>query len=242
MVSAGGAVVQIQGSPAETYLSEVQPLRKFMQEDDLLLIEPSVSSSRHFRITRVAQDSPRFALLNPQAVGGAGLLKSAVQPPSDVDLVNATSELNARLTQPFELFDAGAVWLPTGRRIARSRAFVAKVIDAYDSRCAFCGLGARLVSGRSEVQAAHIVSRGKMGADDVRNGLALCRVHHWAFDEGEIRVDADLTIRVNPKVAATPENGPLWAVDGTNLKLPLDPKLHPNAEALGWHRASIAFA
>ena len=241
MVSSGPAVVQIQGSPAETYLSEVQPLRKFMQENDLLLIEPSVSSSRSFRITRVAPNSPRFVSLNAQAVGSAGLLKNAVQPPSGVDLANATSELNTRLAQPFVLFDAGAVWLPAGKRIARSRAFVAKVLEAYNRRCAFCGLGAKLASGRSEVQAAHIVSRGKMGADDARNGLALCRVHHWAFDEGEIRVDADLTIRVNPTVAATPENWTLSAVDGAILKLPLDSKLHPHADALNWHRTTIAF-
>lgn len=241
MVWAGPAVIQIQGAPAETYLSEVQPLRRLMQEDDLLLIEPSVSNPRRFRITRVAQNSSRFSSLNVLAVGGAGLLEKAVPPPSDFDFVNATSELNNRLAQPFELFDASAVWLPAGRRIARSRAFVGKVISAYDSRCAFCGLGAKLADGRSEVQAAHIVSRGKMGVDDVRNGLALCRVHHWAFDEGEIRVDADLTIRVNPKVAATLENGPLSAVEGMSLQVPLDPKLHPHADALKWHREIIAF-
>src|SRR3546814_5875237 len=68
------------------------------------------------------------------------------------------------------------------KRIARSRAFRKAVIAAYGGRCAMCGGGATAPDGRSEIEAAHVIPRGMAGADDVRNGLSLCRLHHWAFD------------------------------------------------------------
>jgi hypothetical protein len=37
---------------------------------------------------------------------------------------------------------------------------------------------------RGVEQAAHIVPKNKNGTDDPRNGLTLCRAHHWAFDAG----------------------------------------------------------
>src|SRR3546814_1056047 len=68
------------------------------------------------------------------------------------------------------------------KRIARSRAFRKAVIAAYGGRCAMCGGGATAPDGRSEIEAAHVIPRGMAGADDVRHGLSLCRLHHWAFD------------------------------------------------------------
>src|SRR3546814_17024821 len=63
------------------------------------------------------------------------------------------------------------------KRIARSRAFRKAVIAAYGGRCAMCGGGATAPDGRSEIEAAHVIPRGMAGADDVRNGLPLCRLH-----------------------------------------------------------------
>ncbi len=36
-----------------------------------------------------------------------------------------------------------------------------------------------------EARAAHIKPRAMLGADDVRNGPALCLDHHWAWDQGK---------------------------------------------------------
>ncbi|MCS6861818.1 MAG: DNA methyltransferase [Abditibacteriales bacterium] len=48
-----------------------------------------------------------------------------------------------------------------------------------------------------EVQAAHIIPRGQRGPNHPRNGIALCRIHHWAFDHGVISVDSnDLMVLV----------------------------------------------
>ncbi len=39
------------------------------------------------------------------------------------------------------------------------------------------------------VDAAHILPWREYELDDVCNGLCLCKLHHWAFDEGLIRID-----------------------------------------------------
>lgn len=61
--------------------------------------------------------------------------------------------------------------------LVRSARFREDVVAAYDGCCAMCGLGLGLVEG------AHIYPVSAPGSsDDIRNGLALCRNHHAAFD------------------------------------------------------------
>lgn len=68
-------------------------------------------------------------------------------------------------------------------RGASGRVFSKTVRASYAHRCAFCG--ARfdgLVGIRSGIDAAHILAWSKHDLDVVQNGLALCKLHHWAFD------------------------------------------------------------
>lgn len=59
------------------------------------------------------------------------------------------------------------------------------VRQAYNSSCLFCGLrlptsdGVRIAG----VDAAHIIPWSQYDADVVGNGLCLCKLHHWAFDQ-----------------------------------------------------------
>jgi putative restriction endonuclease len=58
------------------------------------------------------------------------------------------------------------------------RVFHSQVLRAYEGRCAVCNLG------HSELlDAAHIISDGQpLGQPIVPNGLAMCKIHHAAFD------------------------------------------------------------
>src|SRR3546814_16607425 len=89
--------------------------------------------------------------------------------------------MEQRQATPFDPFDASLVYQPATKRIARSRAFRKAVIAAYGGRCAMCGGGATAPDGRSAIEAAHVIPRGMAGADEVRNGLSLFRLPHWAF-------------------------------------------------------------
>lgn len=70
--------------------------------------------------------------------------------------------------------------------------FRAKVMRAYDGRCAVCNLGhAQLLD------AAHIVPDShEEGIASVQNGLALCKIHHSAYDHGIVGITPDLTVEV----------------------------------------------
>jgi putative restriction endonuclease len=84
----------------------------------------------------------------------------------------------------------------TQERKVRSSTFSRKVKEAYDYTCAVCGAQRFSPEGRPEVEAAHVYPKSENGVDNPRNGIALCKFHHWAFDCGWISVDDDLRVLV----------------------------------------------
>lgn len=78
-----------------------------------------------------------------------------------------------------------------------------RVIEAYRTSCAMC-----LLRHRSLLDAAHIIpDREDTGIPAVSNGLALCKIHHAAYDEHIIGVRPDLTSRSVP-TSSTRSTGP----------------------------------
>ncbi|MHA7218623.1 HNH endonuclease [Arthrobacter sp. MDT1-48-3] len=96
--------------------------------------------------------------------------------------------------------------LGTTRQRLHQPVFRRDVLQAYNNQCAVCGLG---IAGL--LDAAHIVpDRDDQGIASVINGLALCKNHHAAFDDGLLAVADDLTIHVSRRVM---NSGPGEAVD-----------------------------
>ncbi len=76
------------------------------------------------------------------------------------------------------------------------RTFRERVLEAYRRQCAFCRL-------RHEelLDAAHIVPDPEpLGEPRVQNGLALCTLHHAAFDRFFLGVRPDYVIEVRPDI------------------------------------------
>ena len=74
-------------------------------------------------------------------------------------------------------------WRQSRTRGASGRRFSKRVRVAYGNRCAFCGVRLAGISGlASGIDAAHILAWSAYDLDVVRNGIALCKTHHWAFD------------------------------------------------------------
>jgi len=67
------------------------------------------------------------------------------------------------------------------------------VRDAYSSTCLVCGAHFPAVCSikNAGVDAAHILPWRAYELDHVDNGLCLCKLDHWAFDEGILRVVQD---------------------------------------------------
>lgn len=72
------------------------------------------------------------------------------------------------------------------RRGASSVKFKKDVREAYNSRCIMCGsrFPSTQYNTNPGVDAAHILPWAVFDLDKTYNGLALCKIHHWAFDEG----------------------------------------------------------
>lgn len=69
--------------------------------------------------------------------------------------------------------------------------FRARVLAAYRRHCAMCALQLNLVV------AAHIVPVHADGTNETSNGLALCFLHHEAYDRALLTADDQYRIRVN---------------------------------------------
>lgn len=122
----------------------------------------------------------------------------------------------------------------------RSAGFRRAVMEIYDYTCAVCELNIRALSGESVTDAAHIIPFSVSYNDDIRNGMSLCKLHHWAFDAGLISVNEAYEVIVSPSVT---EQGPtasmLARLRDRQIWLPCGEAYRPAQDALTWHREKV---
>lgn len=134
----------------------------------------------------------------------------------------------------------------------RSRAFIQAVKEAYDFRCAVCGMKIHSPTNmlQWEVEAVHIVPHSKNGKDDLLNGLALCRFHHWAFDVGWFTLEDNFNILASSKIKdLSADFGKLGNYDfirqlskeNLMISLPSERDIHPHPNAIKWHRENVFY-
>ncbi|WP_259128322.1 HNH endonuclease [Salinibacter ruber] len=127
------------------------------------------------------------------------------------------------------LTDEGKEQRTTTSAAPRSEAFRVGIRKLYHHRCAVCGVRALGPGdGSAIVDAAHIYPKSEGGADDLRNGLCLCKNHHWAFDEGWLTVTSDHTVRVHPDLPSDADYNFIREYDGDTLHFPDDERFHPH--------------
>lgn len=119
-------------------------------------------------------------------------------------------------------------------RIARDTNFRLRVLNAYAQRCAFCGVQLRLLD------AAHIIPVSAPGStDETCNGLALCALHHRAYDSGLVLALEDYSLSISEKAIDSLKRRDLargLERFRTNLRpalaLPIDSRDYPSASYL----------
>ncbi len=95
----------------------------------------------------------------------------------------------------------------TVRRRLHQAAFRERVLRAYQETCALCRLRHATL-----LDAAHITpDTDPDGEPLVTNGLALCKLHHAAFDQFFFAVRPDLRIEVRPSILLE-SDGPMLIV------------------------------
>ena len=156
------------------------------------------------------------------------------------DLQGAIDAEAARELAPFHIFDDSAVVTEsTSKKISRSVAFRETVCRLYTHSCVVCGTALKSPSGTVELDAAHIVPRSRLGSNEARNGIALCKRHHWAFDNGLFGVSNNFEVLVPAHVANISQNSSLIELNGNSLRTPANPTLAPHHDALEWHRNNV---
>lgn len=111
--------------------------------------------------------------------------------------------------------------------------FRERVLEAYQRHCAICRLRHDQL-----LEAAHIVGdREALGTPSVPNGIALCSLHHAAFDAHLMAVRPDYQIEVRRDVLEE-SDGPmlihgLQGFHGKLIRVPSRQQLRPDAHLLG---------
>lgn len=89
------------------------------------------------------------------------------------------------------------------RHRLHQRTFRERVLQAYRTQCSFCRF-----RHQELLDAAHITPDSELeGEPVVSNGLALCKLHHAAFDKGFLGVRPDYVLQVRPDLLDE-EDGP----------------------------------
>ncbi|HKU59923.1 MAG TPA: HNH endonuclease [Gemmatimonadales bacterium] len=133
------------------------------------------------------------------------------------------ADVDPRLNIPLKAYATRVV----KQRLHQER-FRYLVLGAYRRRCAMCRLRHTPL-----LDAAHILpDRDERGAPEIPNGLALCRIHHGAYDVGILGVDPTYRIHLRQDVLDE-HDGPmlkhgLQELHGGEIDAPRRPEHRPN--------------
>lgn len=121
----------------------------------------------------------------------------------------------------------------------RDAAFRARLLDAWQARCAACGFDAHLDGRPLGLEGAHIQWHAAGGPDDLDNGLLLCALHHRAFDRGALGLHPDLRFKVSPALRGDGQaTQALRALDGAPLQPPSTAAV-PAEAFVRWHDRQV---
>jgi putative restriction endonuclease len=158
----------------------------------------------------------------------------------NADARTFTIEVDAK-DRSWDMAEDGASLVGEGRRryitqLTRRRlhqeSFRWRVLRAYQERCAICRL-----RHTELLDAAHILPDGHPRGEPVLpNGLALCRLHHGAFDAHILGIRPDLVIDIRKEVRDEAD-GPmlrhgLQGFHGESIHVPRPAELKPSTEFL----------
>lgn len=126
-----------------------------------------------------------------------------------------------------------------GRRV-RDQGFRRAIVNLYEHRCSLCGIRMLTPAGHTVVEAAHIEPWYVSRNDLPTNGLALCRLCHWSFDEGLMTVGNNYEVKVS-KTVRQDNNFPghILTLSDRLIFKPEQSKHWPAQDNLEYHRKTV---
>ncbi len=119
----------------------------------------------------------------------------------------------------------------------RDQGFRKAVVKLYDHRCALCGIKMITPEGHTIVDAAHIKPWSVSHNDHPTNGIALCKLCHWSYDEGLMSVDGNYLVMISPAVKNDHNlPGHILTLSDRPVFRPSESRFWPDQDNLAWHR------
>lgn len=118
----------------------------------------------------------------------------------------------------------------------RDAGFSRAVRKAYHYTCAVCRDRVITQEGKTLVEGAHIIPRSQSNNDDPRNGIALCKTHHWMYDQYLLTIKPDYCIQLSKWLKENKNRvDHLWDYNKKTILLPDQQKYFPAQQALEIH-------
>jgi putative restriction endonuclease len=121
----------------------------------------------------------------------------------------------------------------------RGRLFVEEVLDSYERQCAICSQSIRLGDALIGIDACHVKPIQHFGDDHITNGIALCKIHHWALDRGAISISENRELLISPKLNGNKINEYFHEFSNKSIFTPHNNINHLNETNAEYHREYI---
>jgi len=123
------------------------------------------------------------------------------------------------------------------KKKVRDQGFRKAIITLYSHRCALCGIRMLTPEGHTIVDAAHVKPWKDCFDDRPTNGMALCKLCHWSFDEGLMSVSDNYEVLVSKSVAVEKNYpGHIQMLTKRPIIKPDKESFWPAQNNLHWHR------
>ncbi|MCC7349387.1 MAG: HNH endonuclease [Phycisphaerales bacterium] len=224
--------------PPESRLTEgIAPLRTRASAGDVMVFQRKIDELDRFRFILIRRNTHDFDEISSLlGTHRWGRLYQDQTPLTRELLINAKQDVERFAQGPFHILNPEVRRSESRQiRIARSSVFRESVRREYGHRCAVSGICIEGPDSLYEVESAHVVPLGEGGTDDIRNGVALTRTLHWAFDQGLFGITSNRTIHVPIRIQQLRENEFLKQFVDHSISEASNPSLRVHPDACKWH-------
>jgi putative restriction endonuclease len=123
------------------------------------------------------------------------------------------------------------------KKKVRDQGFRKAIISLYSHRCALCGIRMLTPEGHTIVDAAHVKPWKESFDDRPTNGMALCKLCHWSFDNGLMSIGKRYEVLVSKRVMKEQNYpGHILTLTDRPIFTPEKETFWPAQDNLHWHR------